>query len=197
LRILLVTWTDQLAAKLQILNPGLECCGIVVDEVEPAKKILEKIGLPNELLHPMYDLKECVKDFYYDYIICSENAWENKFLLEVQKYDVPKNKIVALNCLSYSDFWVERAFRYYKEHATEFEMFATGISLTEKGLDVTQFKRKLFNFGHSAQDLYYNFQTAKFALTCGGGIASFVTRLSGLRRILFTTIYLERSIIAF
>lgn len=197
MRILLVTWTEQLPAKLQILNPELECCAIVVDEVEPAKKTLEKIGLPNELLHPLYDLKECVKDFYYDYIICSENAWEKNFLLEVQKYDVPRNKIIPLNCMSYSDFWLERALRYYKEHATEFEMFATGISFTEKGLDVTQFKRKLFNFGHSSQDLYYNFQTAKFALTCGGGIVKFVTRLLGLRRILSITICRGRSIMDF
>ena len=45
-------------------------------------------------------------------------------------------------------------------------MFATGISCTEVGLDVTRFKRKLFNFARSSQDLYYNFQTAKFALSC-------------------------------
>ena len=41
MRVLLVTWTDQLFEKLSILNPELEYCAIVTDEVEPAKKILE------------------------------------------------------------------------------------------------------------------------------------------------------------
>ena len=45
-------------------------------------------------------------------------------------------------------------------------MFATGMSYAESNLDVTQFKYKLFNFARSSQDLYYNYQTAKFALSC-------------------------------
>ena len=73
MRVLLVTWTDQLLQKLSILSPELEYCAIVVDEVEPAKKILERVGLSPNLIHPLYDLKECVKDFYYDCVMCVEN----------------------------------------------------------------------------------------------------------------------------
>ena len=169
MRILLVTWTDQLQQKLSILNPALDFCAIVVDEVEPAKEILKRVGLPATLLHPLYDLKECVSDFYYDYVLCVEQGWDGDFLKVIQDYDVPKNKRVGLNFLDNGNFLVERSLRYFKEHVAEFDMFATGMSYAETGLDVTRFKRKLFNFARSSQDLYYNFQTAKFAVSCGGG----------------------------
>lgn len=169
MRVLLVTWTDQLLEKLSILNPELEYCAIVVDEVEPAKEILKRVGLPASLLHPMYELKECVNNFYYDYVLCVDNGWADDFLKVIQDYDVPKNKCVGLNFLDNSNFLVERSLRYFKEHASEFEMFATGMSYAEVGLDVTQFKRKLFNFARSSQDLYYNFQVAKYAVLYGVG----------------------------
>ena len=81
MRVLLVTWTDQLLQKLSILNPELEYCAIVTDEVEPAKKILEQVGLPKNLLYPLYELKECVQNFYYDYVLCVGNWWwQNDYL---------------------------------------------------------------------------------------------------------------------
>ncbi|MBR3747104.1 MAG: hypothetical protein IKN27_09120 [Selenomonadaceae bacterium] len=169
MRVLLVTWTDQLLEKLSILNPELEYCAIVVDEVEPAKEILKRVGLPATLLYPLYDLKECVRDFYYDYVLCVEQGGNMDFLKLLREYEVPKNKRVGLNFLDNGNFLVERSLRYFKEHAAEFDMFATGMSYTELGLDVTRFKRKLFNFGKSSQDLYYDFQTAKFVVSCGGG----------------------------
>lgn len=182
MRILLVTWTDQLLEKLQILNPELEYCAIVVDEVEDAKKIFERVGLPNKLFYPMYELKECVKDFYYDYIICVEtNFYDSKITNKIQAHNVPKDKILSFAALnSPKNFYVENVLRYYKAHATEFEMFATGISYTEVGLDVTKFKYKLFNFGKSSQDLYYDFLIAKYAIACGGGIEKLRYALIGL-----------------
>lgn len=118
MRVLLVTWTDQLLQKLQILSPQLEYCAIVVDELEPAQKILERVKLPKTLLHPMYELKECVQDFYYDYIICIENGWWGKTLSsKVHEYGVPWNKnlnFCALNLMH--NFLLERSLRYFKEH---------------------------------------------------------------------------------
>ena len=99
MRVLLVTWTDQLLEKLSILNPELEYCAIVVDEVEPAKDILKRVGLPASLLYPLYDLKECVRDFYYDCVLCVEQGWGRDFLKLLREYDVPKNKRVGLNFL--------------------------------------------------------------------------------------------------
>ncbi|MBR4904697.1 MAG: hypothetical protein IKZ53_08490 [Selenomonadaceae bacterium] len=181
MRILLVTWTDQFLAKLQILNPELEYCAIVVDEVEPAKKILEQVGLSKELLYPFYELKECVKNFYYDYIVCLENYWDATALsTKLNEYEVQNNKILNVAPNVINNFLLERSLRYFKEHVAEFDMFATGISYVEAGLDVTRFKHKLFNFGRGSQDLYYNFKVAKFALSCGGGHNKFCYALIGL-----------------
>lgn len=173
MRVLLVTWTDQLLKKLSFLHPQLEYCAIVVDEVEPAKKILERVGLPKGLLYPLYELKECVRDFYFDYVLCVENGFDAIALAkEVREYGVPKEKVLNLALNVVNNFFVERSLRYFKEHAAEFELFATGISYVEAGLDVTRFNRKLFNFGRGSQDLYYNFQVAKHAIAYGGGIAN-------------------------
>lgn len=170
MRVLLVTWTDQLIQKLSVLNPELEYCAIVVDEVEPAKKILERVGLPKGLLYPFYELKECTRDFHFDYVLCLENWFDATALAkETGAYDVPKDKILNVAPNVANNFLLERSLRYFKEHAAGFEMFATGISYVEAGLDVTRFKRKLFNFGRGSQDLYYNFQIAKLAVAYGGG----------------------------
>ncbi len=167
MKILLVTWTEKLSDKLLFLNPELEYCAIVTDDVESAKKILEQVGLSPNLIYPFYDLKACLKNFYFDYLLCLDNGWEMKFLSFAQECGVPKEKIIALNFPLNDNFLVERSLRYFKEHAAEFEIFATGMSYAEVSLDVTQFKRPLFNFARSSQDLYYNFLVAKFAIENG------------------------------
>ena len=168
--VLLVTNNEKLAEKLRALNPALEYCAIVIDEVEPAKEVLEQVGLSKDLLLPMSNLRECVEGLQYDYVFCLDVKWNDKLLKSVQECGVPKNKIVGINFPRNDTFLIERALRYFKEHCAKFDMFATGISYAETGLNVNCFKRKLFNFARSSQDLYYNFQTAKFAVSCGGGI---------------------------
>ena len=185
MRVLLVTWTDNLLQKLSILSPQLEYCAIVVDELEPAQKILERINLPKTLLRPLHELKECVNDFYYDYVLCLEDNYLTNFMSLVLEYGVPKNKVFILSLLGYNSFLLERSLQYFKEHAAEFDMFATGLSYVEVGLDVTQFKRKLFNFGRSSQDLYYNFQVAKHIVAYGRGHRKLRYALIGLAPYLF------------
>lgn len=165
-----MTWTNKLSERLSVLNPKLEYCAIVTDDVEPAKKILAQFGLSQNLIYPLHDLRECIKNFYFDYLLCVDNGWETNFLSFVQDYGVPKDKVVAFNFPSDDNFLLERSLRYFREHAAEFEIFATGMSYAEVGLDVTQFKRKTFNFARSSQDLYYNFQTAKFAVKNGNNL---------------------------
>lgn len=97
MRILLVTWTENLLGKLQILNPELEYCAIVTDDVEPAKKICAQVGLSQDLIYPLHDLRDCIKNFYYDYLLCVDKGWAADFLNFVQKCDVPKDKI-SLSC---------------------------------------------------------------------------------------------------
>lgn len=171
MRVLLVTNTNDLAKKLKILNPKLECCAIVTDDVESAEKILSHFALPKNLIQPFHALKECVNDLSYDYCLCVENGWWDLALTnKSKKYGVSQDKLISFCALnSPVNFLLERSLRYFKEHASEFEIFATGISHVEKALDVTCFKYKTFNFGRGSQDLYYNFQVAKFAISCGGG----------------------------
>lgn len=73
-----------------------------------------------------------------------------------------------------NSFLLERSLRYYQNHWQEFEIFATGISYMAHAIDANLFKRKIFNFGRAAQDLYYNFQVAKFVLNYPrrGGVKS-------------------------
>lgn len=173
MRILLVTLHENLSfAITQVLNPANEYCAIVTDEVEPVKNFVKSVGGSENMVYPFHDLKECLENLYYDFVLCisdGRNAWEaNKDFL---KYKLPNDKYVNV-CFSggtCNGFINERTLRYYKLHAAEFEMFATGICYIGMGLDVTKFKYKLFNFGRSGNDLYYDYQTAKFALECAGG----------------------------
>lgn len=182
MRVLLVTWADELLEKLTVLSPEIEYCAIVVDEVEPAKKVLERVGLSTNLIYPMYDFKECIKNFFYDYILCVEtNTYDSQITKVIQNYDIPKDKFLNLAALmSVKNFKTEQVLRYYKEHVSEFEMFATGISYIAVGLDITRFKRRLFNFAKASQDLYYDFQVAKSAILYGGGHSRIRYALIGL-----------------
>ena len=168
MRVLLVTSVEKLLRKLLILNRELEYCGIVVDEVEPAKEILEKVGLSDVPLYPMSELKTCAETPDYDYVVCVEDKWwRHALAAKIERYSVPRNKILNFCKLCGGiNFLLERSLRYFKEHANEFEMFATGLSTVEKSINPSNFNLKLFNFGRGSQDLYYNFQVAKFAISC-------------------------------
>lgn len=165
-----MTWTDQLPGIFSILNPKLEYCAIVIDEIEPAKKFCMQIGLSPDLIYPLYELKECCRDFYYDYLLCvTDGRTYGTLPANVYKYTLTRDKFVCLHSINSADnFLLERALRYYKAHAAEFEIFATGMSYTECSIDSRRFTKKLFNFGRGTQDLYYDNKVANFAITCGG-----------------------------
>ena len=179
MKILLVTTTASLPFIIKnALNPKNDYCAIVVDEPETAKKI----GLPENLIYPLYELKNCIEEMYYDALICVSDVYTGYADLAdyVQRCGCPQNKFIHLRHLNSAvNFLVERALRYYEAHSGEIEMFATGNSHTCMGLDANQFKYKLFNFGVSSQDLYYGYQIAKRVLTpfSGGGAAISAMRL--------------------
>ena len=166
MRILLVTFSNLLPAALNnVLNPALEYCAIVVDEPEPAKKFFYEAGLDSNLIYPFYELKECIADFYYDFLLCVSDGrqiWD--LHKNFKMYGLPKNKFVYF-FLNDNNFLVKRALQYYEKHSAEFEIFATGSSYTAMGLDAHRFKYKLFNLGSSGQDLYYDYQIAKYILS--------------------------------
>ena len=170
MRVLLVTLTGYLPFALsQVLSQDLEYCAIVVDEPEPAKKMLENVPPLRDKVFPLYELKECIENFHYDFLLCVYPSW-NTLSEKFKMCGLPKNKLVMLTMLHTPDnFLLERALRYYDEHAAEFEIIALGISYVQFALDATRFKRKLFNFGNTSEDLYYNYQVAKFAFAATGG----------------------------
>lgn len=170
MRVLLVTWTDGLRDKLSILSSELEYCAIVVDEVEPAKEILEQFGLSKTLLHPFYDLKECIRDFYYDFFICLTNTNTLQLLpKQAENYGVPHNKFLHFSDLnSIVPFSLKLQMDYYQRHAKEILILATGISYSAEALIQARFKHKLINFAYGSQDMYYDFQIAKRTILWGG-----------------------------
>jgi len=170
MKVLLISYTRNLTEKLAALSPDLEYCAIATGDPKRAKEICNSAGLSEVPVHSLEELPICLK-LPYDYILLLKDGWwSSEFKDLVRKYNLPHNKILTFSALHANDnFLLERSLRYFKEHAAEFEMFATGISTAEKDLDVPSFKGKLFNFGRGSQDLYYNFQVAKFAMSCGGG----------------------------
>lgn len=182
MRILLVTSTDQLSGISSILNPELEYSAIIVDEVEPAKKFCMQIGLSKDLIYPLYELKECCRDFYYDYLLCvTDDRTYGTLPANVYKCTLTRDKFVCLRSINRAEnFLVERTLRYYKAHAAEFEMFATGMSYTEHGIDPRRFTKKLFNFGRGTQDLYYDNKVVNFAILCVEGHRKLRYALIGL-----------------
>ena len=175
MRILLVTFSEYLPFALtQVLNPANEYCAIVVDEPDISKKMFENIPQLKNKIFPFYELKECVENNYYDLVLLvSTFAIDSDIRANLKEYGVSDKKFVEIVFPVMFNFQVERALRYYNEHIAEFEMFATGLSYTRYALIPKLFKRKLFNFGCDGQDLYYDYQVAKFILqVCGGGILS-------------------------
>ena len=172
MKILLVTSTARLAEKLNILNPELEYCAFVVDEVAPAGNILNERGLSAVPLYSMSELKNCVGKIPYDYVLhIQEGFFKIKVALELKNCGVPTDKLLNIAQLpGGSNFVTEMLLRYYKAHAQEFEIFATGISHAQTSINIEQFSRKAINFAVSSQDLYYDFLIAKNVLLYGGGV---------------------------
>lgn len=167
MKILLVTSAKKLEEKFAALNPELEYCAIVTDDVKSAKKFLESTGLSEVPLYPMKNLKKCLENLDYDYIVpVQEQIYSAEIMQELSKYNAPKRKVISFAALNHEiNFMTECRLRYYKEHAQEFEIFVTGISGAYYGVDVSQFKRKTINLAKPSQDLYYDFQIAKTVLS--------------------------------
>ena len=175
MKILFVTLTDKLAEKFAALNPEINYCAIIVDQVEPAKKILSNIGLSQVPLYPMGELKKLLETLKYDYVLLvQEQAYGLEIIWRLQKYGLPTEKLISFAELLGTNNWqTERLLRYCREHSREIEIFATGTSYTQTAIDIKKFKRKAINFGTSSQDLYYSFKIAKTAILYGKNIVRY------------------------
>ena len=163
MKILLVTATDKLVEKFSALNPELEYCAAVVDNVDSAKEILSKVPL-----YPMSELQNCVESLQYDYVLCVQNAFYEGLLTRIKKCGLSTKKVIGFADLpGLGNFKQDRLLRYYQANAAKIEMFITGISPTEAGIDIRQFKCNAINLAASSQDLYYDFSIAKFVMNEG------------------------------
>ncbi|MBQ9487462.1 MAG: hypothetical protein IJU91_06655 [Selenomonadaceae bacterium] len=168
MRVLLITFSEVVNFALtQVFNPDLKYSAIVVEDTDLAKKNLENLPQLHEKIYPFYELKECIENTYYDAVLftCENSAVWLSIIEQIREYGVPANKFVNMNfspSTKDKHFLLERNLRYYKEHAAEFEMFATGGCYIALGLDNTKFRRKLFNIGKGSQDFYFDYQIAKF-----------------------------------
>ena len=170
MKLLLVTTANKLAEKLAVLSPELGYCAAVVDNVNSAKEIFAQVGLPQVPLYPMKTLKKRVETLEYDYVLLVQDKFYSLGIIrKLQSCGLPTDKLISFAQLPGRGNWqTERPLRYHREHAQDFEIFATGTSPTEKAIDIRQFKRKAINFATSSQDLYYNFQIAKAVIKSAG-----------------------------
>lgn len=188
MKILLATTVNNLAEKFAVLSPELEYCALVTDKRELAKEILDKLDLSNVPLYPMSELKTCFENLIYDYIFCVQDVPYGTGIVSIlQKYKIPTEKVMSFSIAG--NWQTEFLIRYYQTHAKDFEMFATGTSYTEAGVDIRKFKRNTINFATSSQDLYYSFQIAKSVVLCGRGIARYDMPSSDLRHMFFTSTF--------
>ena len=181
MRIMLVTTTNFLNYALYSLNGQTDFCAVVTDDIEQAKNISANYKLPETLLHPIYELKECCRDFYFDLCIAVTN-WETygDITEMLKEYGLPKEKFLLLNLFAERyQFLLSSLLKYYRENLPDCEIFATGISYSAKSVLSSCFKKKLINFAGQSQDLYYDFKVAKEILSTGGG-ANFKYALIGL-----------------
>ena len=176
MRVLLMTVSEMLPfVFMKVLNPALEYCAVVVDEPEQAKKILADTPLKN-IVYPFYELKELAETLYYDCAVSISNEMNGDLVNAVKRSGVSQDKLVDFSGAQTSaHYLLERALRYFNEHAAEFEMFSTGLSYVQDGIKPEQFKRRLFNFGRGSQDLYYDYQIAKYVLKKSGGAVTLST----------------------
>ena len=82
MKILLVTLTDQLAEKFAALNPELEFCAAVVDNVDSAKEILSNVGLSQVPVYPMSELQKHLETLKYDYVLLVQEKFYGMGLIK-------------------------------------------------------------------------------------------------------------------
>lgn len=160
MRILLATFSDILPyAVNKVLSPEVEFCAVVVDDVESAKKIL-----PQEKIFPLYELKECLENFYYDFAVCiSDRTMIYVFPEQFRSYNLPKNKFIHLHDVDGDyNFQLMKKLHTFKKNSADFEIFSTSPAYSNFILSAEKFDKKLFDFSIGEQDLYYSYKIAEY-----------------------------------
>ena len=164
----IIAFSNHLDACLSILNPELKINAIVVDDMRAAEKIVEKYNISKDILFHYYNLKECLENTNYDYIITALrwsmfSEWVIKDLYEL---NISKTKFINLWELDKPHHICSFALlmNFYNIYASKLKGFITGDSHLVYGLDLTKFSIPLANFARGSQDLYYDYKIAKVLL---------------------------------
>ena len=177
-RIVLITFIPQLLDRcLSVLNPhNVDVGAIITLPMLENESVVKKHQLDCPLV-PYWQMKECLEQMYFDYIficdgITSEYNGQEGSPPEVENdllnLNVEKNKIVNLMALYNSQIYnLANPMRHYLNTNNNYELFITGLSYAEVGIDATGFDFPAINFACSSQDLFFDYEITKLILTKG------------------------------
>ncbi|GFZ32681.1 chemotaxis protein [Clostridium zeae] len=144
---LIVIGINYISLKIQLLINSQNCSieAFVSDNPNNIGKHINSIPVI-----PLSDLNK----FNYDYIILV-----NDMMLESND-----NKILNLNefIRYFYDFEIYRSFFQYEEKKKNLHAFITGLSFAEVGINANEFPFSTVNFANSSQDLYFDYNIAKY-----------------------------------
>lgn len=164
----LVAFSNHLDACLSVLNPELSISAIIVDNVKEAEKIVEKYKLPKNILFHYYNLKECLENLTYDYIITALrwSMFSENVIKDLYSLNISKTKFISLWELDRPQHVCAFSIlmKYYNQNASKYKIFVTGDSHFVYGLNILTFSLPLINFARGSQDLYYDYKIAKMIL---------------------------------
>ena len=174
MKILLVTYSAILPFAFEnFLNIKNGYSAIVVNEVEPAKNFLSQLGYPPTNVFGLNELAYCLKNFDYDCVVCIASVKiDFKTLLKQIKLHSEHGKyIINFNNINQTmNFNLKVRLDYIKKNSAEFKIFGTGMSYSQESLFEKYFDSKIFNFAFPSQDLYFDYQIAKFVLSVSSEI---------------------------
>lgn len=132
-------------------NTKVTVSAFISNDVNLHKKFINGIPVINE---------DELTTLDYDYLLIMDDSITietNKPLINISDY------------FKYNyDFEIHRSFSNFLEDDKDYEGFITGLSYFEVGIETKLLNYKTYNFANSSQDLYYDFEIAKWLVNYDG-----------------------------
>lgn len=172
MRILIVAYGPYLESILKIMNIGndeLEICSIVTVPFANIDNMFDRYGVSIRLMHPYYDLPECVNNFYYDFVFYASEGNGEEIGRQLRDLGVEKEKLVNLSILASPRLYnISRLMRYYEAHVKDFSVLLTGSSYAHYSVNGKNMSLPLLDFSVDSQDIYYGYMLAEHVLSQPG-----------------------------
>ena len=163
-RILIVGFSNALSLGLSYLEHSkINIAAIVSVETVDLQNILSGYRLSCKV-YPIDALAECVTEVYFDYaVLC---GYEEEVFEQLILHGIPKERIIDLRVLTQSieTYSLCNVIKYYLATKEKFEVFISGMSYAYNAIDLPAFSRKAICFTGPGQDLFYDYQIAKYVL---------------------------------